>query len=111
MQVYNSVFSGQGCQLSPLSSSRTFHHPKGNPIPSTITPQPPALVSSLPVPDEPGLAMSHAWTHALCGLVCLVPSLRTVGSGLSPGRHMGASLLLEPEMLRRVGEVLPVTFC
>lgn len=35
--------------------------------------------------EGPGADVSHAWTHTPRGLLCLVPSLRPVGSGLSRG--------------------------
>lgn len=34
--------------------------------------------------EEPGLAVSHVWTHTPCGLLCLVPFLRVVDSGSVP---------------------------
>ena len=70
------VLSVQSCQRLPLSSSRTFHHPKEKPRPHqqlpSSPPQPLTTTNLLSVSvDLPVLDVSHQWTHTLCVLLCL----------------------------------------
>lgn len=78
---------------SPLSNSRTLRHPEMKPYPYELSPpQSPPQAPSRPWRSQ--FWTFHTWTHTLCGLPCLVPSLSVKCSGSIRGvASVGASLL------------------
>lgn len=78
-------------QNMPAPQRQPFPHQRSLPTPAPNPRPPRAPFLSV---EGPGLGVSHAWAHILWGLLCLVPSLRIVGSGSVPGTAWVKTLLL-----------------